>query len=112
MTSTFSYCVSVLKLSEERAYSLIRVARKAIEVPALKEAITEGKVTLSNAKKIASVIPPETQTQWLEKAQNLKQRDLEREISRALPEEKKEVRILGLSKALEEKLTRVQEILG
>lgn len=40
--SLFVYCTSGLGLSEEVAYIYIRVARKALEVPALTEGIRNG----------------------------------------------------------------------
>ena len=58
LTSLYQYCTMLLGLSEAVAYSLIAVIRKGREVPELKLAVLEGKVTLSKAKKICSVINP------------------------------------------------------
>ena len=45
--SMFSYCVSVLHLSEQATYKRIRVARMARKFPAIYCALTEGRVHLS-----------------------------------------------------------------
>ena len=54
--SIFEYCVQVLNLSESVAYGLIRVGRKSLEVPELKEKIKTGEVPLSKAARICSVL--------------------------------------------------------
>ena len=54
--SVFEYCVRVLNLSESVAYGLIRVGRKSLEVPELKEKIKTGEVPLSKAARICSVL--------------------------------------------------------
>ena len=54
--SIFEYCVRVLNLSESVAYGLIRVGRKSLEVPELKEKIKTGEVPLSKAARICSVL--------------------------------------------------------
>lgn len=86
LTSTFSYCVSLLKLTEDQAYAFIRVARKSVEVPALKTAIVEGALTVSRAKKIASVLTRQNQESWIEKAKILPTRELEREVAKESPQ--------------------------
>jgi hypothetical protein len=52
--SLFQYATLGLRLSDERAYNFIRVARKAREVSKLQEALKTGQVTLSKARKIDS----------------------------------------------------------
>jgi hypothetical protein len=123
VTSLFSYCVEVLKLSEDRAYALIRVARKAVEVPELKVAVSQGEVSVAAAKRIAAVINPENKTEWLEKAKELKQRDLDKAIAEVAPASKVTERVkpvasdlfefrCPISNVLEAKLRRVKEILS
>ncbi len=60
--SLFSYAVGELRLSASTALNLINVARKAVQVPALK-----------------------TQMEWIEKAKSLPTRKLEKEIARVAP---------------------------
>src|SRR5262245_41703956 len=50
--SLFDYSTRALKLSEATALNFIKVARKAVEVPALKEAIKAGDLTVSKAKAV------------------------------------------------------------
>jgi hypothetical protein len=63
VTSLFSYCVEVLKLSEDSSYALIRVARKSVEVPKLKVAVYQGELSVAAAKRIAAVITPENKSE-------------------------------------------------
>lgn len=79
--SLWHYCCQGLKLSESDASALIRVTRKSMVVPELKEAVQTGKINLSAAKRVSSVITPENQKEWLKKAEELPQRELEMAIS-------------------------------
>ncbi|MGK5089592.1 HNH endonuclease [Bdellovibrionota bacterium FG-2] len=85
-SSLFLYVVGELGLSESVAYNLITVTRKAREVPELRGLIATGAITLSNARRITSVLTPQNKTEWLEKAAALSQRQLEKEIVKVRPE--------------------------
>ena len=85
-SSLFQYTITKLGLSESVAYNLIAVMRKAKEVPNLKTEIRSGKITLSNARKIAPVLNSENQSEWLMKASSLSQRQLEKEIVKVRPQ--------------------------
>lgn len=67
-TSVNQYAREDLKLSEDVACSLIAIARKSNEVPALKEAVRSGAVQVSHARRIVSVITPANQQEWLKLA--------------------------------------------
>ena len=84
-TSLFQYGVQCLHLSESVVYNLIAVMRKTKEVPALRTQLKEGKIHLSNARKIAPVITVENQDEWLKKASELSQRELEKEVIKIRP---------------------------
>jgi hypothetical protein len=86
LTSLFVYCTKRLKLSEDVAYTYIRVTRTTMEIPALKEAIDKVEINLSNAKKVSSVITPENQLEWLDKAKQCTTRELDYEIAKIKPE--------------------------
>ncbi len=86
LTSTFAYCVNCLQLTEEQAYTFIRVARKSVEAPELKKAIHDGSLTVSKAKKIAAVVTQANQNEWVEKAKTLSTRALEREVAIVSPQ--------------------------
>jgi predicted GTPase len=61
LTHLTPYCVKHLGLSEEVAATFVRVARKSLQVPELKEAISEGKLSVTKAKTIAAVLTAENQ---------------------------------------------------
>ncbi len=119
----FVYCTSALSLSEAQACYFSKVAKKSEEVPELKLAIEQGLISMSQARRVVPVITKETATAWIEKAAQLPQRELEREVCavnpKAMPREKLKVVSedrselkVGISKDLEEKLKRVRELLG
>ncbi|RYZ68455.1 MAG: HNH endonuclease [Proteobacteria bacterium] len=83
--SLYQYCVEMLGLSEATAYSLIAVMRKSREVPALKESVVSGRVTLSKARKICSVITVKNQKEWLDLARVCSARIVERAVAMASP---------------------------
>jgi hypothetical protein len=98
------------------------VTRKSYEVPQLKEAINEGILSVSQASRIASVITPDTSSVWIQKAKDLKQRELERETKKHRPDILARPRLsvvnanqselkLVISRELETKLLRLQEVL-
>ena len=119
----FVYCRKALALSEAQACYFLKVARTADKVPELVDAVTSGAISLSQARRVASVITPETAALWIEKAANLPQRELERAVTVANPKsvvrekikpiapERSEMR-LGISVKLEHKLQRVREVLS
>lgn len=85
LTSLFQYCIALLGLSEGVAYALIAVIHRGREVPELKLAVLDGRVTLSKAKKICSVITPENHRQWIDLAEHETSRVIERCVARANP---------------------------
>lgn len=119
--SLFSYAVECLLLSEAVAYNFITVARKARDVPELKEAIQSGHITVSKARKITPVLTKENKSEWLEKASTLTQRKLEQEIARVQPkppvidsvkyvnESRLEFK-MGMSEQLFEKFKRARDL--
>src|ERR1700744_4026711 len=60
--SLFAYCVERLGLSEDRAYTYLKIAEVATQVPALKKALDNNELTVTHAKKLLTVITPENQT--------------------------------------------------
>ena len=119
--SLFEYAVSQLKLSESTAYNFIAVSRKALEVPQLKEAIKSQSLSVSKARRITSVITKENQEKWIPLALELSQRDLEKEVALANPQEEKPERAkfvkedrvnlnFNVSEDLYNKIKRVQDL--
>jgi len=95
--SLFAYLVEGLCLSEACACNFINVARKAIEVPALKEAVATGRIGVSKLRKLCPVITTKNQDEWLSKANNLNSRDLERAVAEQSPEPSRKEHIQSLS---------------
>jgi len=90
-------------------------------VPKLKEAIKEGILNISQAKRIVGVINLKNQEFWIDKASTLKQRELEKEVARENPKAALSDRIkpvcqnwseirAGISEEAEEILRRVQDL--
>ena len=82
-TSLFQYCVRVLDLSDDRAYALITVARKAREIPELQNAIVTNALSVSKAVRITSVLKKENpeNLNWIEKAVSLPKAQLEKAVA-------------------------------
>jgi hypothetical protein len=99
-TSLFDYAVKALKLSESAAYNFISVARKADEVPALKQEIKSGELSVSKAKKIVSVLTPENQSHWINQAKTLPKLKLEKEVAKVNPKESRPDRASYLSETM------------
>lgn len=99
LTSTFAYCTQLLKLSEDVTYTLIKISRASVKVPELKNAIHEGNLSISNAKRIAQVVTPENKTEWIEKAKKFSQRRLEQEVAKVFPKEAVPEKIRYVSEA-------------
>lgn len=83
--SVFQYAVQGLGLSENVAYTFINVARKAREVPALKEEIKLGNLSVSKARKITSVLTQENKDHWIALAKTSSQAVVEREVAKVNP---------------------------
>lgn len=81
----FDYCERALHLSRAQAYYFKTVAEKSVTVPELKEAIDQGELTLSEARRIVSVITPENSGEWINKAKDLSQVELERAVTEVNP---------------------------
>ena len=121
-SSLHDYAIRALKLSDALAYALIAITRKSTEVPELKSAVLEGRVNISKASRIVSVINSQNKKEWLDKAQSLPQRELEREVAaknlqgvieriKPLSLHSSELRC-SVSRELENKILRVKNILS
>ncbi len=89
LTHLTPYCIKHLGLSEDVAANFVRVARKSQQVPELKVAIEEGRLSVTKAKAIASVITSENQSIWIEKAETLSKSKLEEQVAIASPQTRK-----------------------
>ena len=64
-TSLYSYCVDILELPKHTAYDFIDVVRTAKTIPALAEAVIEGRTSISKARRVCSVITEKNQKEWI-----------------------------------------------
>ncbi|MGE3973782.1 MAG: HNH endonuclease [Bdellovibrionales bacterium] len=119
--SLYDYATTVLKLSESVASNFITVARKSKEVPALKQAIQAGNLTVSKARKITPILNKANQVEWLKMAIELPKAKLEQQVAKASPKEATPERMkfvseerlslqMGISEKLQQKLKRAQEL--
>lgn len=117
----YEYTMKVLELSESIALNFIAVARKAKEVPELKEVIKSGALSVSKARKITPVLTKSNQKEWLQMAVALPQKKLEQQVAKACPKEAVPEKIkfvsehrlnlqMGISENLSQKLRRAQDL--
>lgn len=85
--SLFIYCVELLGLSRATAQDFICVVRKSLEVPELANALRDGKITISKARKICSVLTPASAKQWIDLAIHCSCREVERTVAMTNPRE-------------------------
>jgi hypothetical protein len=119
-TSTYSYCIKVMKLSEFITNSCIGIARKSKKIPELKQAIDQGELTVSTAVRIVPVLKEENKEEWINKAKTLTKSKLERAVADTKPEAKFEKlkpsskgrsRLdISISEEFEAEIRRLQEI--
>jgi 5-methylcytosine-specific restriction endonuclease McrA len=111
-SSLFDYATTCLGFTDSVAYGFITVARKALEIPELFEALTHGVITVNTAKRITSAMTQENAAFLLEKASTMTQRELEREVAQINPrfEVKESARYISRER-LEIKLCLSDEVL-
>ena len=98
----FDYCERELRFSRAQSYYFKSVAEKSESVPELKEAVVQGEITLSQARRIASVIEPENQKLWIADAKNLSQTELEKRVASVNPKARVKEKIRPVAKELSE----------
>lgn len=120
-TSLYVYCVKALGLSDNVAVCLVTVARKGRKIPELKESFANGELTLTNAKRVSSILTPANQSVWIEKAKTLTTAKLDLEIAKEFPKEGRPERVkpisenrmemvVTISAELHEQLKRIQDL--
>jgi hypothetical protein len=98
----FDYCERRLSLSRAQAYYFEAVAEKSEDVPQIKQAVEQGELTLSQARRILPVITKENHTEWVQKAKSLPQKELEREVTAVNPKAHVNEKIRPVAKELSE----------
>jgi hypothetical protein len=121
VNSVFDYCLTVLKLSPAKTQNYLSVARKSVEVPALKQAIKSGELSIWKARKIAPVISKTNYEEWLRLAKESSTREIEKAVAKAQPALAVQERVkyvaedrlsltLGISEQALEKLKKVMDL--
>ena len=108
-TGVFDYCERELHFSRAQSYYFKSVVEKADLVPEIRQAIVQGNLTLSQARRIVSVITPENQEEWIAKAIVLPQAELEREVTKENPRAFTKERIRPMTETLSELKTPVDD---
>ena len=83
-SSLHAYAIDELKLTPAVASQAITVARRAAAIPELRTEIQAGRIGISVAKKMASVVH-ENPREWIERAKSLTVRQLEKAVAKANP---------------------------
>lgn len=85
----YDYCQGALKLSNAQSFYFKSVAQASEKTPELKIAVTNGEISLSQARRIAPVVNHQNLEHWIDLAKTLPQIELEREVNVANPNAKK-----------------------
>lgn len=120
-TSLFDYSVRILKLSEPVAYSLIRVARKSLEIPELGASVKAGTLSANKAARLVAALNRENAGDLISFAATHSARETDFEVARLNPskvvqarakpigEDLVEIKVV-VSRSVHEKLVRAQNI--
>ena len=84
-SSLKSYCMEVLHLSEDQAYSRIYVARVARKFPAILEMLGDGLVHLTAVQRLGPSLTPENHLSLLEEATYMSMAKVEEMVARLRP---------------------------
>ena len=95
--SMHSYCVHVLRLSEQAAFKRIRVARLGRAFPAVFSAIAEGHVHLRGMALLAAHMNSETAAELLESATHKTCEEIETLLARRFPKPDLPARVEAMS---------------
>ena len=80
-TSLVDYMERELGYTPRAAEDRLRVAKALPELPKLTEALQTGCLNFSQAKELTRVVTPETEQVWIEKAQDMNVREVERAVA-------------------------------
>jgi hypothetical protein len=83
--SLYTYAVQCLKIPEGQAYAFTSVADKAAKLPDLQEAILDGEISVSMAKRVVSVINAANEAEWVDALKTKTKREIEKEIAKENP---------------------------
>jgi hypothetical protein len=76
-SSLAAYCMEHLGYSEQMAYKRIRVARLSREIPAVLQAVAEGRATVCGLCTVASLVTADNAGDWMAKIAGKTKREIE-----------------------------------
>ncbi len=79
--SLFRYVADELGYSDSVTSNMIAVARKAMEIPKMKEEIRNGNLGIAKLRKVCRVIDKENQEEWIDAANTNSSRNLEMKVA-------------------------------
>jgi hypothetical protein len=95
--SMHSYCVHVLRLSEQSAFKRIRVARTARQFPAIFTAVAEGHLHLSGVLLLTPYLTRETVNELVEAATHKSYSEIEQLVAQRFPRSEVPTRVEAVS---------------
>jgi hypothetical protein len=84
-SSTFTYCVEVLRLSEHSTYNRIEAARAALKFPIILDRLREGSLNLSTVRSIAPHLTEANHRELIERASGKSKRTVEEIVAALAP---------------------------
>ncbi len=109
-SGVFDYCLRALGMSKEQSYYFKKVAEVSMHVPELKAAIVQGELSLSSARRIAPILNAANQAEWITKAKELKQSELEKAVSEVNPQAHPRDRIRPVAKNVSELRVAIDDV--
>jgi HNH endonuclease len=79
-SSIGDYAMELVGIKPRKAQYLVFIASRLEKLPGIRAAFETGELSWTKAREIVSVATVETESEWLEKARVLSNRDLEREV--------------------------------
>jgi 5-methylcytosine-specific restriction endonuclease McrA len=98
----FTYAVDILGHDEGFAYSAINIARKSVQFPALRMAVSKRKLSLGKASRIASSLTDENAVELVDYACSHTTDEINQEVARRNPKRESKDRVKWISDDLVE----------
>jgi hypothetical protein len=86
-SSIYDFAMELVGLSRRKTQYLLFIARKLAKLPAIADAFDTGEIGWTKVREILKVATPDTQGEWLDKANKLKNRELEKLVRKQAPSE-------------------------
>ena len=100
-SSIGDYAMELVGIKPRKAQYLVFIASRLESLPRIRAAFDAGDLSLTKAREITGVANTETESEWLEKAYRLSNRELEREVRQHVGKEKGEFATVTISMPVE-----------